>query len=375
MNDFDDRVRTGSPLIIAFYLPQFHPTKDNDEWWGEGFTEWTNVVKAKKLYPGHYQPKVPTCLGFYDLRIPEVREKQAMLAKEAGVSAFCYYHYWFEAGHEELERPFNEVVASGKPDFPFCLCWANESWHAKFWKKDGTADKRVLVEQKYLGEKDNVAHFLSLLPAFKDSRYLRIKNRLVFMIYQPFQFVGLHEFMSQWQKMAQENGLEGFYFIGQTTVKSRVKEILDLGFDAVNLVRLYDASANSENFFIKAYEHFVTRILNYPFVHSYSKAMKKFVGIEDLLPQVYPTLIPNWDHTPRSQRGGYVLHNCTPELFCKHADEVLNEIKQKPKEDQVVFLKSWNEWGEGNYMEPDLKWGKSFIFALRKAIDRFEKKQ
>ena len=139
------------------------------------------------------------------------------------------------------------------------------------------------------------------------------------MIYQPLQFEGLGEFMAQWQQLAQENGLSGFYFIGQTTVKTHIKKILDLGFDAVNLVRLYDASANSENIIIKAYEHFVTRVLNYPFIHSYKQAIKKFIGEEDLIPNVYPTMIPNWDHTPRSQRGGYVLHNCTPNLFQHHA--------------------------------------------------------
>lgn len=367
-NDYKDSF---TPQIIAFYLPQYHPTADNDKWWGEGFTEWTNVAKARRLYPGHYQPKIPSTLGFYDLRIPEVREKQVLLAKDAGISAFCYYHYWFESGKEELERPFNEVVSSGKPDFPFCLCWANETWYSKFWNKDGKVDKRPLAEQKYLGEEDNQAHFNSLLTAFKDKRYLRIKGKLVFMIYQPFQFVGLKEFMEQWQRLAKDNGLGGFYFIGQTTAKAYANRVLDLGFDAVNLVRLYDASASSDNIFIKAYEHFVTRVLNYPFIHSYKNAIKKFVGEEDLLTNVYPTLIPNWDHTPRSQRGGYVLHNCTPTLFQKHAEEVLKEVVKKPQEDQVVFLKSWNEWGEGNYMEPDLKWGKGFITALRKAIDSF----
>ena len=150
-----------NPKILALYLPQFHPFPENDEWWGKGFTEWTNVGKAKKLYPGHYQPKVPSEFGYYDLRLPEVREAQVELAKEAGVTGFCYYHYWFEAGFEELERPFNEVVESGKPDFPFCLCWANESWYSKFWNKDGTAQKKLLAEQKYLGHDDEEKHFVT----------------------------------------------------------------------------------------------------------------------------------------------------------------------------------------------------------------------
>ena len=166
--------------VLALYLPQYHPTPDNDLWWGEGFTEWTNVAKAKKLYRNHYQPRIPANLGFYDLRLPEVREKQAEMARRAGVAAFCYYHYWFGNGKEELERPFKEVVASGKPDFPFCICWANTSWELKQWNKDGTSNNKTLCEQLYPGEADNEQHFYSLLQALripvisvtKESRFL-----------------------------------------------------------------------------------------------------------------------------------------------------------------------------------------------------------
>lgn len=147
------------PKLIAFYLPQYHPTLDNDKWWGKGFTEWTNVGKAKPLFIGHYQPKVPADLGYYDLRVPEVRELQASLAKEAGIYGFCYYHYWFGNGRKELELPFAEVLKSEKPNFPFCLCWANESWHSKFWNKDGSIEKKILIEQLYPGDDDIINHF------------------------------------------------------------------------------------------------------------------------------------------------------------------------------------------------------------------------
>lgn len=170
------------PKIIALYLPQYHPTPTNNKYWGSGFTEWTNVGKAKPLFKGHYQPKVPADLGYYDLRNPETREKQAELAKEAGIDAFCYYHYWFEPGHEELERPFKEVLKSGKPDFPFCLCWANESWHKKFWTNIDSFESQIIAEQKYMGIDDYTQHFYSLLPAFKDPRYFKIDGKNVFMI-------------------------------------------------------------------------------------------------------------------------------------------------------------------------------------------------
>lgn len=140
--------------VIAYYLPQYHPIPENDEWWGKGFTEWTNVAKAKPMFRGHYQPIVPADLGFYDLRVPEVREEQARLAQEAGIDAFCYWHYWFGNGKQLLERPLNEVVASGKPDFPFCIGWANHSWMKKSWNNQVSRFcQDLLIEQEYPGKR------------------------------------------------------------------------------------------------------------------------------------------------------------------------------------------------------------------------------
>lgn len=360
--------------VIAFYLPQYHPTKNNNEWWGEGFTEWTNVGKAKKLYPGHYQPKVPADLGYYDLRLAEVRKKQVELAKEAGVTGFCYYHYWFSEGHEELDLPFKQIVECGEPDFPFCLCWANESWYSKFWNKDGTAKKKLLAEQLYPGEKDNEVHFYSLLKAFKDERYIKINGRLLFMIYQPFAFENFSSFKQQWNDLAKENGLPSFYFVAQTLEASKVDEILGMGFDGVNhcfrLDLYYRLKGNSK---IKWYLlNIIKKIIHVPFVISYKKVIRHCVKDVDYLDNVFATMMPNWDHTPRSGSGGSVLHNATPELFKKHAQNILETAKSKNGDHKMVFLKSWNEWGEGNYMEPDLRFGKGFINALREAINEVE---
>lgn len=357
--------------VIAFYLPQYHPTKQNDEWWGKGFTEWTNVGKAKKLYPGHYQPKVPTELGYYDLRLSEVREEQAKLAKEAGIFGFCYYHYWFSKGNEMLERPFNEVVNSGTPDFPFCLCWANESWYSKFWNKDGTATKQLLVEQKYLGQEDNEAHFYSLLNAFKDKRYIKVDGKLLFMIYMPFSFKNFDSFKEQWNLLAKNNGLPGFHFVGYTVSIPRIQEILDMGFDSVcHCHRLDDIYHDTK--YLRIIEWMIIKIkmfVKIPFVVSYKRAIKHVVNEADFAENVYPTMMPNWDHTPRSADGGSVLHNATPELFEKHAIDVLRTMEGKSEEHKIVFLKSWNEWGEGNYMEPDIRYGRGYINALRRALD------
>lgn len=358
--------------IIAFYLPQYHPTPHNDEWWGEGFTEWTNVAKAKPFFCGHYQPKIPSSLGFYDLRIPEVREKQVELAVKAGVTCFCYYHYWFGDGHVELELPFNEVVKSGEPDFPFMLCWANETWSRKFWNKDGTiVDSKLLAEQKYLGEEDDIKHFYTLLPAFKDKRYLRIDGKLAFMIYRPLSFVEMKRFIDLWQKLAKENGLEGFHFMGFSFKPDQEGgDFLNLGLDAVVAYR------HNRDFFHNwkwAFRKIFSIVFRLPRVQSYKKIWPTLISDKEQNDeQYYPVMLPNWDHTPRSGHNGDVLIGSTPEEFEKHCIDVLSKIKNKKHD--ICFLKSWNEWGEGNYMEPDLKYGKGYIHALRNAINKETKK-
>lgn len=358
--------------IIAFYLPQYHPTKRNNEWWGKGFTEWMNVGKARKLYPGHYQPKVPTELGYYDLRLPEVRDEQVQLAKEAGVTGFCYYHYWFEAGFEELERPFKEVVSSGTPNFPFCLCWANESWYSKFWNCDGTIEKKLLAEQKYLGLEDNEKHFYSLVDAFEDERYMKVDGKLLFLIYQPLAFKDFLNFKKQWNELAQINNLPEFFFVGQTLNVEKINDIIEYGFDAVNHCHRLDNYYQYNKFsnFSMRCLNMVRKVLKIPYVISYKKAIKHSIFDEDYREDVFPTMMPNWDHTPRSGSGGTVLHNATPELFEKHAEMILSTIKKKKDGRKIVFLKSWNEWGEGNYMEPDLRYGKGFIKALKNALTK-----
>lgn len=361
--------------IIAFYLPQYHPTNRNNTWWGKGFTEWTNVGKAKKLYPGHYQPKVPADLGYYDLRLPEVREEQANLAREAGITGFCYYHYWFEDGFEELDRPFKEVVKSRQPNFPFCLCWANESWYCKFWNNDGSVKKELLAEQKYLGIEDNEKHFFSLLDAFKDERYIKVDGKLLFIIYQPLAFKDFMDFKKQWNELALKHNLTGFFFVGQTLHLDKIDEIIESGFDAVNHCHRLDNYHQYNiisNFTMRCY-NVLRKWLKIPYVVSYKKAIKHSVFKADYRMDVFPTMMPNWDHTPRSGTGGTVLHNATPELFEQHASMVLQTMDKKTRDRKIVFLKSWNEWGEGNYMEPDLKYGKGFIMALRKAISKSTK--
>lgn len=352
--------------VIAFYLPQYHPIPENDEWWGKGFTEWTNVGKAKPLFKGHYQPRVPADLGYYDLRVPETRKAQADMAREYGVEGFCYWHYWFGNGKRLIERPFNEVLASGEPDFPFCLAWANETWKGF---AHGLKNRNVLIEQLYPGVEDYTAHFYEVLPALKDKRYITVDGKPLFMIYKPLGFEDCDRFIGLWQELALENGLKGIYFVGHTSFTEEIDSILSKGFDAVNINRLFHCLA-SRTLSKKIKEKINHVFRGIPRAYSYEKMLKYFTGQEDSKENVFPMIYPNWDHSPRSGKEGVVFHNSTPVLFEKHLADVLEKISLKPTEQQIIFLKSWNEWAEGNYMEPDLKWGLKYLEALKKIIKK-----
>lgn len=362
------------PKIIAFYLPQYHPTPDNDKWWGKGFTEWTNVGKAKPLFKGHSQPKVPADLGYYDLRLPEVREAQAELAKEAGIYGFCYWSYWFGDGKVELELPFNEVLLSGKPDFPFMLCWCNESWYRKMWDKDINGNvKELILEQKYPGEEDIVNHFYYRLSAFKDNRYIKYENKPVFMVYDYTQYKNVSDFIKKWRELAKKEGFDGMVFIAHVrkdVSKKELDHILDLGFDYVNCTRLYESFGLANTLFIRIKNKILRNLFKRPTVYEYKKIYKYFKNrlIKDS--HIFPTIYPNWDPSPRRGINTVILNNCKPSYFKQHCLDIFNEIKEKP-EPNFVFLRAWNEWGEGNYMEPDLKYGKGYIIKLREALEKF----
>jgi len=351
--------------ILAFYLPQFHPIPENDLWWGKGFTEWTNVAKAKPLFKSHYQPRIPADLGFYDLRLPAVREAQAELAKEAGVSAFCYWHYWFGGGKQLLEIPLQNVVESGKPEFPFCLAWANHTWQKKQWNSEvSRLSKEMLIKQTYPGRKDVDDHFYSMLPAFKDKRYYRLHDKLVFVFYNAKDVPALDYFTDRWQELAVKNDLPSFFFIGHTSDIQILNSNIYSTLDAINLHLLHDAFNTSRYHRLLAW--FLRRPLN---VVSYAKALYKWESEIFKNDRIYPTIYPNWDTTPRIGVLGSVLQDPSPLLFKMHAKRILCLISKKRESDKIIFLKSWNEWAEGNYMEPDLKYGKGYIQALKEALE------
>ncbi len=380
--------------VIAYYLPQFHPIPENDEAWGPGFTEWKNVVKARPLFRGHYQPRIPADLGFYDLRLPEIREQQAQMAREAGIEGFCYWHYWFGKGKMLLQRPFQEVLASSKPDFPFCLAWANHDWTTGTWKKSYKEfTNEIIAKQEYPGIEDYILHFNYCLPAFKDKRYITVDGKPLFVIYEPYHFTDVTLFMETWRRLAEENGLKGIHFVGIIKSTSTVKrqadgtltrtmpnlkssadvynDILKLGFDGLNSL----GKTRAEMLSLGKYNMLINEALRkkLPFLpalkYNYAKVVKHFFAPEDVWENIYPTILPQWDRSPRIGKSYGIYVKSTPKAFKEHVIDATNVIKDKSDEHKILFLRSWNEWAEGNYVEPDEKYGHGYLNALKEALN------
>lgn len=344
---------------IAFYLPQFYPTPENDEWWEPGFTEWTNVARAVPLFPGHYQPRIPRDLGFYDLRVPETRQKQAELAREAGIEGFCYWHYWFGGGKRLLHEVFDDVVRSGKPDFPFCLCWANHSWYSKTWDPD--LPDKLLVEQTYPGEEDIIAHFNAMLPAFRDKRYMKVNGKLVFGVFDPSK-IDIKRMHEVWDRLAHEHGLDGFHFfalcIGSVSLKWSDKGhhydslVLDPLLDSVDAWQCSKSERQLRDSLIAS---------GIPYTVRYDDYVNRTRDIFSQHPEVLPCINPDFDHSPRSGVVAHMLVDSTPAGWARLCTIASEHVMGRPEQERLVFIKAWNEWGEGNYLEPDRRWGKQYI--------------
>lgn len=373
--------------VIALYLPQYHPIPENDKFWGKGFTEWVNVVKAKPLFRGHIQPNIPADLGFYDLRLNEVQIEQANIAKEAGIEGFCYWHYWFGNGKEALEKPFDNVVRTGQPDFPFCLGWANHDWTTTTWEKRTTFQKDTMIfKQQYLGKDDHTRHFNRLLPAFKDKRYIKVDGKLLFVIFRPMALEDGREFMKVWNDLAKMNGIKGFHFVAITPslvninlnnlrdvdaeIENNVARYIDDGYDAVCTTGKKLAELKSVGAVRKIVNAIFRRLFSNIYIekYNYKNIVKNMYTDIECRENVYPQLICGWDRTPRAGKKAIVYYNSTPAEFKKATEYVLKLVEKKDPEHRIVFLNSWNEWGEGAYMEPDLKFGTGKLDALREVI-------
>jgi len=336
--------------LLAHYLPQFHPIPENDRFWEPGFTEWTNVRRTQPLFEGHQQPRRPGELGYYDLRAPQIRQAQANLAEAHGIEAFCYWHYWF-AGRHLLEQPMEAVLRSGEPDFPFCIGWANESW-TDVWR--GNPD-RIFVEQTYPGPDDDDAHFAYLLPFLRDPRYLRVRGRPLLLVYRPDSLPDPNATFDRWRQRALEAGLEGLFLVGYKPRHRRA--------------RFYDLDAAAwSNPHVVVGEARDTGPEGPKRVFDFAKVSKELPGPAELDPEDIPSIVTGWDNSPRWGKRATILTGCTPEAFAQHVKDVLHRVEDRPPEDRLVFVKSWNEWAEGNYLEPDGTHGRGLLEALRREV-------
>jgi hypothetical protein len=344
---------------IAFYLPQFHPTPENDLWWGKGFTEWTNVTKAKPLFDGHYQPHLPTDLGFYDLRLKKTRLEQISMAKRYGISGFCYHYYWF-SGKKILNETVDAMLADSDHDMPFCLNWANENWTRRW----DAADHEVLIAQEYLPS-DNLNFIKSLEPFFKDPRYIRIDGKPLLMVYRPQHLPNTTESIEVWRRYCLEVGIGEIYICCALTHGNRsyTKYGFDGGieFPPHNLEGIAQTEDHTK---FRFYEDFGGMVCDYKFIAETYMDRK----YDD--PNVFKSVFPSWDNAARTGHRAFIALNGTPanyEYWLKRTvDQTLIE---KSGDERLVFINAWNEWAEGCHLEPDRKYGHQFLEATKRVME------
>ncbi len=348
---------------LAFYLPQFHPIPENDNWWGKGFTEWTNVAQAKPIFPEHYQPHLPSDLGFYDLRVPEIQEQQADLAKKYGIHGFCYYYYNFN-GKKLLDLPLNKMLETGKPNFPFCLCWANENWTRRW---DGR-DEEVLISQNH-NLKDDENFIRDIIPFLKDKRYIRVNNKLLLLIYRVEKLYNPKKTAATWRRIVKEELGEDLYLC---TVNNFTKEIdpETFGFDATVQFPLdFNPSCKNDSSVIEKQHNVEAGKLKDYWFYNYDCIVKTILNTKNPTYKFFRGAFPSWDNTPRRKGSGAVFLNSSPEKYQHFLKQIIDlTVKEKTGDEQLVFINAWNEWAEGAHLEPDVKHGHAWLQATKNAI-------
>jgi lipopolysaccharide biosynthesis protein len=370
--------------FVAFYLPQFHTIPENDDWWGKGFTEWTNVKKAKPLFHGHYQPHIPRELGYYDLGNDSVLEQQATMAQKYGVSAFCYYHYWFN-GKKLLETPIEQMLSSGSPDFPFMLCWANENWTRRW---DGQ-EQQILMAQNYEHyNTDQHAEYLSRF--FRDQRYLRVNGKPIFSIYRADKISNFGQFITRLRASLKKFGVSEIEICTTTTGYRSDIELTHLGID-----KFVDFWPSHNKDFWRTHDNMnvnPTRRRIFYLLPKYLSGQRKF-ALTSMYPKIqytnvynyssivqeavhnplpdnyYPCVVPSWDNTARRKTGGLIMQNDDPEIYECWLQNASDRVSARTG-DQVVFINAWNEWGEGCHLEPDVKFGIRFLEVTKRVADK-----
>jgi len=353
---------------IAFVLPQFHPIPENDTWWGKGFTEWTNVTKATPLFEGHYQPHLPTDLGFYDLRLPEARKAQAALAKEYGIHGFCYYHYWFN-GKRLLDQPIDGMLKQKDLDMPFMLCWANENWTRRW---DGR-DNEILIKQDYSNE-DDATHIRWLCEhVFSDKRYIRINDKPVFVIYRHDLFPDIQKTVKIWRNIAiNEFGYKDLYLCTTESFHDRT-DPKSIEFEAS--IEFSPHSVVSKKLKNKTTKNgLINRFIKKNKKNNTIKFRDFKLGVEHIINRdipeykLYRSVTPSWDNTARKGENAIVALDSSPELYEYWLKNIVTSFKPFSKEENFVFINGMNEWAEGNHLEPCIKYGRAYLEATQKAL-------
>lgn len=343
-----------NPRLIAFYLPQFYPFPENDKWWGKGFTEWTNVTKAKPLYYNHRQPHLPSDFGFYDLRVSDTRRDQIATAKSYGIDGFCYHYYWF-SGKRLLDVPLDDMLNDPESDMPFCLCWANENW-TRTWDAN---EKSILIAQEYNPD-DDINFIKSLIPYFTDNRYIRFDGKPFLIVYRPQQIPDPVRSASIWRDYCQKIGVGEIHICAALTHGNTSYE--EFGFDSG--VEFPPHNVDCRNMQEQLYfaHSFKGSVYDYREVAAYY--LNTAYGDQ----KIHNTVVPGWDNTARNSNRGLIMHDSSPAAYQSWLSQTIKKTMSiNPKQEKLVFINAWNEWAEGCHLEPDQEFGKAYLEATLKA--------
>lgn len=375
ISKYSDRKGEKDMKIIAFHLPQYHTIPENDKWWGKGFTEWTNVKRGKQYFKGHYQPREPLNDNYYDLSDGKTIEQQMQLAKKYGVYGFCFYHYYF-AGKKLLEKPLEQLLENKAADLPFCFAWANESWKRTWYRNSGS--KKMLQMQIYGSENEWTNHFMYLLKFFKDERYIKIDGRPVFLIYRSKDIKRRRDMANLWRKLAIENGFPGVYLITMDT--GWEKDTFRKCFDATvefEPIKTLNSLSTLEKFFRDSKRVFLSKtglvkinmlkkfFLN---IYSYDRINRLMINRKySNKEKIFLGAFPGWDNSSRKDEDALVLKGSSPDKFEKFLNEQIE--KSRKIDSEFIFVNAWNEWSEGAYLEPDKKYGYTYLKALKRSVE------
>lgn len=356
--EYSSAVNNENIKLIAFYFPQFHPFSENEKFWGKGFTEWINTTKSMPLFLNHYQPRLPDELGFYDTRIREVLRDQIRIAKNYGIHGFCFHHYWF-MGKPVMRAPYNHIIADKNLDIPFCLHWANEPWTVRW---DGFAQSGVLLDQHHTPD-DDMAFIKDIIPALSDKRYIRINNRPLLIIYRPSLFPDIKATIKRWNDYCVSKKIGKLYLACMQTSFEGMTDPRTYGFDAAIEYPPHHTELNDiQNRFNLFYRNFKGHIFDF------NQAVTNTIAKKDQNYTWFRGVLPDWDCTPRRINPD-IMVGSTPDTYQYWLDAQIRYTKNRyDSQKRFVFINAWNEWAEGAYLEPDRKWGYSYLKASRFAL-------